>query len=123
MVIKLVKATATFQVVSLSGSVVVVTKPKNLIFSSRGGTWALLVALLSEYSGSVLRSKTIVGHIRDSGSSARTFMTWKIQIQTENNDNFKSHVQLHTSESLIFLFFIRYEPYELYKHTYEVLGA
>ena len=39
MVIKLVKATATFQVVSLSGSVVVVTKPKNLIFSSRrGGT-------------------------------------------------------------------------------------
>ena len=35
MVIKLVKATATFQVVSLSGSVVVVTKPKNLIFSSR----------------------------------------------------------------------------------------
>ena len=38
MVIKLVKATETFQVVSLSGSVVVVTKPKNLIFSSRGGT-------------------------------------------------------------------------------------
>ena len=32
MVIKLVKTTATFQVVSLSGSVVVVTKPKNLIF-------------------------------------------------------------------------------------------
>ena len=41
MVIKLVKTTATsvtFQVASLSGSVVVVTKPKNLIFSSRGGT-------------------------------------------------------------------------------------
>ena len=37
MVIKLVKATETFQVVSLSGSVVVVTKPKNLIFSFRGG--------------------------------------------------------------------------------------
>ena len=35
MVIKLVKATATFQIVSLSGLVVVVTKPKNLIFSSR----------------------------------------------------------------------------------------
>ena len=76
MVIKLVKATATFQVVSLSGSVVVVTKLKNLIFSSRaGGTRALLVALLSEYSGSVLRYKIVVGHIGDSGSNARTFMT------------------------------------------------
>ena len=106
MVIKLVKATATFQVVSLSGSVVVVTKPKNLIFSSRGGTWALLVALLSEYSGSVLRSKTVVGHIGDGGLNERTFMTWKIQIQTENNDFNEFHVQLHTSESLIFLFFI-----------------
>ena len=106
MVIKLVKATATFQVASLSGSVVVVTKPKNLIFSSSGGTWALLVALLSEYSGSVLRSKTVVGHIGDGESNALTFMTWKIQIQTENNRNFKFHVQLHTSESLIFLFFI-----------------
>ena len=92
MVIKLVKATATFQVVSLSGSVVVVTKPKNLIFSSRGGTWSLLVALLSEYSGSVLRFKTVVGHIGGGGSNAVTFiMTWKIQIQTENNDNFKFH--------------------------------
>ena len=75
MVIKLVKTTATFQVVSLSGSVVMVTKPKNLIFSSRGGTWALLVALLSEYSGSVLRSKTVEGHIGDGGSNALTFMT------------------------------------------------
>ena len=120
----MVKTTATFQVDSLSGSVVVVTKPKNLIFSSRGGTLALLVALLSEYSGSVLRSKTVVGHIGDGGSNARTFVTCKIQIQTENNDNFKFYVQLqHTSESLIFLFFIRYEPYELCKHAYEVLGA
>ena len=41
MVIKLVKATATFQVVSLSGSVVVVTKLKNLIFSFRGA-WGYL---------------------------------------------------------------------------------
>ena len=106
MVIKLVKATATFQVTSLSGSVVVVTKPKNLIFSSRGGTWARLVTLLSEYPGSVLRSKTVVGHIGDGGLNERTFMTWKIQIQTENNDFNEFHVQLHTSESLIFLFFI-----------------
>ena len=32
------KATATFQVVSLSGSAVVVTKPKNLIFSLGGAS-------------------------------------------------------------------------------------
>ena len=77
MVIELVKATATFQVVSMSGSVVVVTKPKNLIFSSRGGGAGalLVVALLSEYSGSVLRSKTVVGHIGDGGWNAPTFMT------------------------------------------------
>ena len=75
MVIKLVKATATSQVVSMSGSAVVVTKPKNLIFSSREGTGALLVALLSEYSGSVLRFRTVVGHIGDGGSNAVTSMT------------------------------------------------
>ena len=45
MVIKLVKTTATFQVASLSGSVVVVTKPKNLIFSLGGASRILRIAL------------------------------------------------------------------------------
>ena len=32
------------------------------------------MALLSEYSGSVLRSKTVIGHIGDGGSNALTFV-------------------------------------------------